>query len=51
MVPVLQELLEEAVSVHAQRPTDTLHTAEVGLAGPLHVEGHPVPHAAQEGDP
>lgn len=51
MVPVLQELLEEAVAVHAQGPTNTLHTAKVGLAGPLHIEGHPVPHTAQEGDP
>lgn len=51
MVPVLQELLEEAVAVHAQGPTDTLNTAKIGLAGPLHIESHPVPHTAQEGDP
>ena len=51
VVPVLQELLKEAVTVHAQGPADALHTAKVGLASPLHIEGHPVPHTAQEGDP
>ena len=51
VVPVLHELMEEGVPVHPQGPADALDTAEVGLAGPLDVEGHPVSHTAQEGDP
>lgn len=51
IVPVFQKLMEQRVSVHSQRATDTLHTAEVGLAGSLNVKGHPVTHAAQEGHP
>lgn len=51
IVPGLQELMQEGVSVHSQRPTDALHTAKVGLARSLDVEGHPVAHTAQKGDP
>jgi len=51
IVPVLKELVQQGVSVHSQRPADTLNTAKVGLASPLNVEGHPVPNTAQEGDP
>lgn len=51
VVPGLQEALEQGAPVHAQRAADTLHASEVGLAGPLDVEGHPVAHAAEEGDP
>lgn len=51
IVPVLDELVQDGVPVHSQRPADALHTTKVGLAGPLNVEGHPVPHTAQEGDP
>lgn len=51
MVPGLQEALEQGVSVHPQGATDTLDTSKVGLAGSLDVEGHPVAHTAEEGDP
>lgn len=51
VVPGLQEALEQRVPVHSQRPADTLNASKVGLAGPLNVEGHPVPHTAEEGDP
>lgn len=51
IVPVLQKLMEKRVPVHSQWAADTLHTAEVGLAGSLNVKGHPVAHAAQEGHP
>lgn len=51
MVPGLQEALEQGVPVHPQRAADTLNASKVGLAGPFNVEGHPVPHAAEEGDP
>jgi len=51
MVPGLQEALEQRVPIHPQRSADTLDAPKVGLAGPLDVEGHPVPHAAEEGDP
>lgn len=33
-----------------QRTADAGHTVEEGLAGPLHVESHPVPEAAHEAD-
>lgn len=51
IIPVFEKLIQERVPVHSQRPADALHTAKVGLAGPLYVEGHPVTDAAQEGDP
>ena len=51
VIPGLTELLQQGGAVPAQGATDTLHTAKVGLAGPLHVEGHPVTNTAQEGDP
>ena len=51
VVPGLQEALEQRVPIHPQRATDTLDASKVGLAGPLDVEGHPVAHAAEEGDP
>ncbi|PWA33084.1 hypothetical protein CCH79_00013072 [Gambusia affinis] len=51
VVPGLQEALQQGVPVHPQGAADALDAAEVGLAGSLDVEGHPVAHAAQERDP
>lgn len=51
VVPGLQEALQQGVPVHPQGAADALDAAEVGLAGPLDVEGHPVAYAAEEGDP
>lgn len=51
VIPGLQESLEQGVPVHPQWATDALDTSKVGLAGSLDIEGHPVPDAAEEGDP